>query len=162
MKEKLMKLFRDLMQFGKLETEQGVLIYEGDILAEGTEVFIEDETGNIIPAPDGQYGDYSVVDGKIAGGEPEEEPETTEPETIEEEEEEPAEEPAEEPEDLTPRIEALEAAVAEHRQMLSELQAMLTAMKNEKEEEDFSKLKPAEKEIKDIATTTKGALKYFS
>lgn len=158
MKEKLMKLFRDLMQFGKLETEQGVLIYEGDILAEGTEVFIEDENGNIIPAPDGQYGDYSVVDGKIAGGEPEEEPETTEPETIEEEEEpaeEPTEEPAEEPVDLTPRIEALEAAVAE-------LQNMLTAMKNEKEEEDFSKLEPAEKKIKDIAATTKGALKYFN
>lgn len=153
MKEKLMKLFRDLMSFGKLETEQGVLIYEGDILAEGTEVFIEDETGNIIPAPDGQYGDYSVVDGKIAGGEPEEEPETIEEE--EEPTEEPAEEPTEEPVDLTPRIEALEAAVEELRQML-------TAMKNEKEEEDFSKLKPAEKEIKDIAATTKGALKYFS
>ena len=31
------------MKLGKVETEQGVLIYEGDVLAEGTEVYIEDD-----------------------------------------------------------------------------------------------------------------------
>ena len=66
MKVNVMKLFRDLLKLGKVETEEGILIYEGEVLSEGTEVFIEDENGNIVPAPDGQYGEYKVVDGKIA------------------------------------------------------------------------------------------------
>ena len=74
MKANVMKLFRDLMRLGKVETDNGVLIYEGDVLTEGTEVFIEDESGNIIPAPDGQYSEYTVKDGKIAPADPVEDP----------------------------------------------------------------------------------------
>ena len=44
----VMKLFRSLMKLGKVETDNGVLIYEGDVLEVGTEVFIEDENGNIV------------------------------------------------------------------------------------------------------------------
>ena len=66
MKVNVMKLFRDLLKLGKVETEEGILIFEGDVLTEGMEVFIEDEAGNIVPAPDGQYGEYKVVDGKVA------------------------------------------------------------------------------------------------
>lgn len=158
MKMNVMKLFRDLMKLGKVETEQGVLIYEGDVLAEGTEVFIEDENGNIVPAPDGQYGEYKVVDGKIAPkeeAEPEAEPAPAV--KVEQAEEEPTAEP--EPEVETPdyekRFEALEAEIADLRAAIVELQ-------KEKEDMEFSQLKPAEKEIKDIATTTsKGAMKYF-
>jgi hypothetical protein len=159
MKLNVMKLFRDLMKLGKVETEQGVLIYEGDVLTEGTEVFIEDENGNIVPAPDGQYDSYTVKDGKIAPAEeeaPAAEPEAAE-EPVEQAEEEPAAEP--EPEAETPdyekRFEALEAEIADLRAAIAELQ-------KEKEDMEFSQLKPAEKEIKDIATkVSKGAMKYF-
>ena len=158
MKVNVMKLFRDLMRLGKVETDEGVLIFEGDVLTEGMEVFIEDEAGNIVPAPDGQYGEYKVVDGKVAPKEEEtqEEPETP-AEEIEQEAEEPVEEPAAEPEgpDYEKRFEALEAEIADLRAALAEL-------KKEREDMEFNAMKPAEKEIKDFATTnTKGAMKYF-
>lgn len=161
MKVNVMKLFRDLMKLGKVETPEGILIYEGDVLGEGTEVFVEDENGNIVPAPDGTYGDYKVVDGKIAPVEVEEpaEPETPTEEPVAQAEEgtEPEPETPAEPEtpDYEERIAALENAVAE-------LKAVIAEMVAQKEELEFSKMKPAEKEIKDIAaTTSKGAMKYF-
>lgn len=159
MKNNVMKLFRDLMKLGKVETEEGILIFEGDVLTEGMEVFIEDESGSIVPAPDGQYGEYKVVDGKVVPAE-EPEPETEpapEAEPVEQAEVEPESEP--EPKVETPdyekRFEALEAEIADLKAAIAELQ-------KEKEDMEFSQLKPAEKEIKDIATTTsKGAMKYF-
>lgn len=159
MKLNVMKLFRDLMKLGKVETDNGVLIYEGDVLTEGTEVFIEDENGNIVPAPDGQYGDYKVVDGKIAPAE------VVEPEAKPESEEVMQEEVIVEPEPevkesdddkYEERISALESKIAE-------LEGKVAELISAKEELEFSQLKPAEKEIKDIATKeSKGAMKYFS
>ena len=166
---KILKLFRSLLRLGKIETEQGILIYEGDVLAEGTEVFIEDEDGNIVPAPDGQYGDYKVVDGKIAPSEaPEAEPEAepAQEEIAQAQEEEPAQEeqPAEEPaaeaepeeDKYEKRFEALETEIADLKAAIAELQ-------KKKEDMEFSSMKPAEKEIKDIATKNSkgGAMKYF-
>lgn len=155
MKLNVMKLFRDLMKLGKVETEQGVLIYEGEVLEEGTEVFIEDENGNIVPAPDGQYGEYKVVDGKIAPAEvvePEAEPESEE---VKQEEEVVDPEPEVETPDYEKRIAALENEIADLKEAIAELQ-------KEKEDMEFSQLKPAEKEIKDIVTKeSKGAMKYF-
>lgn len=155
----VMKLFRSLMKLGKVETDNGVLIYEGDVLEVGTEVFIEDENGNIVPAPDGQYGDYKVVDGKIAPAE------VVEPEAKPESEEVMQEEVIVEPEPevkesdddkYEERISALESKIAE-------LEGKVAELISAKEELEFSKLKPAEKEIKDIATKeSKGAMKYFS
>ena len=155
----VMKLFRSLMKLGKVETDNGVLIYEGDVLEVGTEVFIEDENGNIVPAPDGQYGDYKVVDGKIAPAE------VVEPEAKPESEEVMQEEVIVEPEPevkesdddkYEERISALESKIAE-------LESKVAELISAKEELEFSKLKPAEKEIKDIATKeSKGAMKYFS
>lgn len=154
----VMKLFRSLMKLGKVETDNGVLIYEGDVLTEGTEVFIEDENGNIVPAPDGQYGDYKVVDGKIAPAE------VVEPEAKPESEEVMQEEVIVEPEPevkesdddkYEERISALESKIAE-------LEGKVAELISAKEELEFSQLKPAEKEIKDIATKeSKGAMKYF-
>ena len=154
----VMKLFRSLMKLGKVETDNGVLIYEGDVLTEGTEVFIEDENGNIVPAPDGQYGDYKVVDGKIAPSE------VVEPEAKPESEEVMQEEVIVEPEPevkesdddkYEERISALESKIAE-------LEGKVAELISAKEELEFSQLKPAEKEIKDIATKeSKGAMKYF-
>lgn len=158
MKLNVMKLFRDLMKLGKVETDNGVLIYEGDVLEVGTEVFIEDENGNIVPAPDGQYGDYKVVDGKIAPTE------VVEPEAKPESEEVMQEEVIVEPEPevkesdddkYEERISALESKIAE-------LEGKVAELISAKEELEFSQLKPAEKEIKDIATKeSKGAMKYF-
>ena len=154
----VMKLFRSLMKLGKVETDNGVLIYEGDVLTEGTEVFIEDENGNIVPAPDGQYGDYKVVDGKIAPAE------VVEPEVKPKSEEvmqeevivEPKPEVKESDDDkYEERISALESKIAE-------LEGKVAELISAKEELEFSQLKPAEKEIKDIATKeSKGAMKYF-
>ena len=153
MKVNVMKLFRDLMKLGKVETDNGILIFEGDVLTEGMEVFIEDEAGNIVPAPDGQYGEYKVVDGKIAPAEVvEPEPEVTE---VEQEEEVVEPEPEVETPDYEKRFEALEAEIADLKAAIAELQ-------KEKEDMEFSQLKPAEKEIKDIVTKeSKGAMKYF-
>ena len=159
MKLNVMKLFRDLMKLGKVETDNGVLIFEGDVLTEGTEVFIEDENGNIVPAPDGKYSEYVVKDGKIAPAE------VVEPETKPESEEVMQEEVIVEPEPevkesdddkYEERISALESKIAE-------LEGKVAELISAKEELEFSQLKPAEKEIKDIATKeSKGAMKYFS
>lgn len=158
MKLNVMKLFRDLMKLGKVETDNGVLIYEGDVLTEGTEVYIEDENGNIVPAPDGTYSEYIVKDGKIAPAE------VVEPEAKPESEEVMQEEVIVEPEPevkesdddkYEERISALESKIAE-------LEGKVAELISAKEELEFSKLKPAEKEIKDIATKeSKGAMKYF-
>ena len=158
MKLNVMKLFRDLMKLGKVETDNGVLIFEGDVLTEGTEVFIEDENGNIVPAPDGKYSEYVVKDGKIAPAE------VVEPEAKPESEEVMQEEVIVEPEPevkesdddkYEERISALESKIAE-------LEGKGAELISAKEELEFSQLKPAEKEIKDIATKEgKGALKYF-
>ena len=158
MKLNVMKLFRDLMKLGKVETDNGVLIYEGDVLTEGTEVFIEDENGNIVPAPDGKYSEYVVKDGKIAPAE------VVEPEAKPESEEVMQEEVIVEPEPevkesddnkYEERISALESKIAE-------LESKVAELISAKEELEFSQLKPAEKEIKDIATKeSKGAMKYF-
>lgn len=154
-----MKLFRDLMKLGKVETDNGVLIYEGDVLEVGTEVFIEDENGNIVPAPDGQYGDYKVVDGKIAPAE------VVEPEAKPESEEVMQEEVIVEPE---PEVKESDDAKYEERisaleSKIAELESKVAELISAKEELEFSQLKPAEKEIKDIATKeSKGAMKYFS
>lgn len=159
MKLNVMKLFRDLMKLGKVETDNGVLIYEGDVLEVGTEVFIEDENGNIVPAPDGKYSEYVVKDGKIAPAE------VVEPEAKPESEEVMQEEVIVEPEPevkesdddkYEERISALESKIAE-------LEGKVAELISAKEELEFSQLKPAEKEIKDIATKeSKGAMKYFS
>ena len=159
MKLNVMKLFRDLMKLGKVETDNGVLIFEGDVLTEGTEVFIEDENGNIVPAPDGKYSEYVVKDGKIAPTE------VVEPEAKPESEEVMQEEVIVEPEPevkesdddkYEERISALESKIAE-------LEGKVAELISAKEELEFSQLKPAEKEIKDIATKeSKGAMKYFS
>lgn len=156
---KIMKLFRSLMKLGKVETEQGTLIYEGDVLTEGTEVYVEDEEGNIVAAPDGTYGEYVVKDGKIAPAEPAEpaEPETpAEPVEQEETPAEPAEPETPAEPDYESRIAALESAI-------EELKATIAELKSQKDDMEFSKLTPAEKQIKDIATSkeSKGAMKYF-
>lgn len=172
MKLNVMKLFRDLLRLGKVETEQGVLIFEGDVLTEGMEVFIEDENGNIVPAPDGQYDQYKVVDGKIAPAEAPETEEVEEPANVEEvAQAEEVEQPTEEPANEEPATEEPEAEPEEDKyekrfealeKELEDLRAAIAELQKEKEDMEFSSMKPAEKEVKDIATKkSKGAMKYF-
>lgn len=162
MKLNVIRLFSELLKLGKVETDNGTLIFEGDVLTEGMEVFIEDENGNIVPAPDGQYSEYIVKNGKVAPkeAEPATEPEAEPAQEVEQAEEPAAEEPATEPEpEATPDYEERIAALENE---LADLKAAIAELQKEKDDMEFSALKPAEKEIKDIVSkANKGALKYF-
>lgn len=50
------------LQMGEVATDKAVLVFDGEELVEGMEVYILDEEGNAVPAAD---GDYTVEDGKI-------------------------------------------------------------------------------------------------
>lgn len=52
LKEKIKAL---LMQYAAVSTDKGNLIYNTDMLEVGSEVFVEDENGENIPAADGEY-----------------------------------------------------------------------------------------------------------
>lgn len=58
-----------LMKCGAIATDKATLLFEGAEIEVGTEVFVEDENGEILPAPDGEYkvGNtiYVVKDGKV-------------------------------------------------------------------------------------------------
>lgn len=121
--QKLKVMLRALiLKAGEIETDKGRLIYDGDELTVGTDVFVEQANGDeieVVPAPDGEYEadgkTYVVADGKIS--------EIREPEAEEEPEAEMEEEPAAEPADEQPvpdegqsledRVAALEGRVAE-------------------------------------------------
>lgn len=67
-KVKLARLLN--MKFGSTPTDQGTLQHDGEEITVGTDVFIEDDEGNLIPAPDGRYHNPSdnytyVVEGGI-------------------------------------------------------------------------------------------------
>lgn len=55
-----LKLARMIMKFGEIKTDNGTLIFEGE-LVEGLDVFVENE-GELVIAPD---GDYVTEDNKI-------------------------------------------------------------------------------------------------
>ena len=82
------------LELGRVSTDKGELVYDGE-LAVGVEVFIEDENGELQPAPDGEYiaenSTIIVKDGKVA--------EIKENEPDDKPAEEAAEEPAEENQD---------------------------------------------------------------
>ena len=156
-----LKLAKMIMKFGEVETDKGMLTYEGD-LAVGTEVFIEVD-GELVPAENGEYKAedkiYVIEEGKVA--------EIKEVE-VEEPVEEPKEEPKEEPvamddakvAELEAKIAELEAQIVEKDAKIAELEAQVA----EKEEQlQMSVAKPAHKEVKDVIVSTKEnkALKYF-
>ena len=151
----MLKLAKMLMKFAEIETDNGTLIYEGE-LGEGLEVFV-DENGELIAAPNGEYRtEYKIItveDGKIL-----------KIEDIEVEEE-PIEEPAEFDEkddriaELEEEVEALKAEIVEKDARIAELEAQLT----EKEEQlKMSVEKPAHIEVKTVVKNKDNkALKYF-
>lgn len=150
-----LKLARLLMKFAELETDNGKLVYEGELQV-GTEVFI-DNGEELIPVPDGEYSTkdkiFVMVDGKVSEIKEieENEPQKT-PESEEMEDEKIAE--------LEAKIVELEAIIAERDARIAELEALLV----EKEEQlSMSVAKPAHVEVKDVIITNKEnkALKYF-
>ena len=109
-----LKLAKMLQAFGEQNTDNGILMYEGE-LAIDVEVFIQDEAGEVVPAPDGEYksedGKVIVVSGgKVTELKDAEKP--AEEEAPVEQAEEPIEEaPKEEPQ--PDKVAELEAIIAE-------------------------------------------------
>ena len=156
-----LKLAKLLLKFAEVETDKGLLTYEGELVV-GNEVFIEKD-GELIPAEDGEYvaEDKTIVvkDGKIA--------EIVEVNT---EDEQPAPEEEvmiENPTDNTIKedekdikIAELEAVIAEKDKEIESLKAEIEEMKTKLQMSTDKSPKEKMKEIED-AIKQNPALKYF-
>ena len=153
LKEKIKAL---LMQYAAVSTDKGNLIYNTDMLEVGSEVFVEDENGENVPAADGEYvledGRAVVVaEGKVteikekeeAPAEPEAKPE--EEQMVDETTETPAEPemPAEDEKvtALEERVATLEAQLADVITKLAEIQTTPAASPAEEEFDNIKKPK---------------------
>ena len=176
-KDKLLKLKRALLNLGEITTNEGLLIYDGENLEVGKEVFVEGDEG-LVPAKSGLYT-YNNEIIEVEGGvvktisekeveQPTEEPVKPVEEQMEEQpkeepmEEQPNETPIEEPIVEGPSIEELNAIIEEQKSVIEGLKAEIETIKSENEElkkkleepaaqpaeEDFKNQKPNEKEKK--------------
>lgn len=136
-------LKRLLMEFNSLSTNIAELYWEEDTeLMVGYKVFVEDESGNKVPAMDGEYisdenkikvegGVVTEIEKKEVDDMPAEVPaekkeETMEEPAVEEPKEQPAEQPAEEPkDDNTEKVAELEKKVADLETKIAELETKL-------------------------------------
>ena len=147
-KDKLLKLKRALLNLGEISTNEGLLIYDGENLEVGKEVFVEGDEG-LVPAKDGLYtynNEIIEVEGGVV-------------KTISEKE---VEQPTEEPIVEGPSIEELNAIIDEQKSVIEGLKAEIETIKAENEElkkkleepaaspaeEDFKNQKPNENEKK--------------
>lgn len=165
MKEQVLKLRKMLLSLAEVITEQGILIYEGDLVI-GTEVFIEAD-GEFISPADGEYVAEDkviiVADGKVAEikekEQPEEEPIVPEVIVQQAEEEEPEVVEVVEPEevrDLEKEIEELKTKLEEKDNKISELQEIID--KQNAELRQSSDIPATEREKNKVV---KGALRFF-
>ena len=152
------KLARAIMKFASVMTDQGELIYEGDSLIEGLQVYVETAEGDITQAPDGEYiaEDRKIVvaDGVVASIEEKtestESTESTETENLEENETEneteetQAENKDEKIAELEAKIAELQAAIEEKDAKIAELEGKLNST-----EEELSSAKAKLKESAD-------------
>lgn len=146
MKEKIRQLFMALLKFGKYTAPDGTtLVFEGDQITIGTEVFIEDSDYQPIPCPDGTYGPYIVSAGVVT--------EIKEEQEVKQEEEAPVVD--EEKEALIRENEELKAKIAE-------LEAKIAELEEKKEEVEQEKLS-AENQVKELEQKEqkKGFARYF-
>ena len=171
-KDKLLKLKRALLNLGEISTNEGLLIYDGENIEVGKEVFVEGDEG-LVPAKDGLYtynNEIIEVEGGVVKTISEKEVEQPIEEVVEEpvkpvEEqpmEQPMETPIEEPIVEGPTTDELNAIIDEQKAMIEELKAEIETIKSENEElkkkleepaaqsaeEDFKNQKPNEKEKK--------------
>ena len=154
-----LKLAKLLLKFAEVETDKGLLTYEGELVV-GNEVFIEKD-GELIPAEDGEYvaEDKTIVvkDGKIA-------------EIVMKEDEQPVPiegEDVENPTDNTIKedekdikIAELEAVIKEKDNEIESLKAEIEEMKTKLQMSTDKSPKEKMKEIED-AIKQNPALKYF-
>ena len=153
LKEKIKAL---LMQYAAVSTDKGNLIYNTDMLEVGSEVFVEDENGENVPAADGEYmledgRTVVVAEGKVteikekeeAPAEPEVKP--AEEQMVDETTETPAEPemPAEDEKvtALEERVATLEAQLADVIAKLAEIQTTPAASPAEEEFDNIKKPK---------------------
>ena len=155
-----LKLAKLLLKFAEVETDKGLLTYEGELVV-GNEVFIEKD-GELVPAEDGEYVavDKTIVvkDGKIA-------------EIVMKEDEQPVPiegEDVENPTDNTIkedekdiRIAELESIIAEKDSEIESLKAEIEEMKTKLQMTTDKSPKEKMKEIED-AIKQNPALKYFT
>lgn len=134
-----------LVEFGEVSTDKGVIVFDGDELAEGMDVHGIDEQGNEVQLEDGEYRteDKKIIvveSGKVVEIRDDEAEVATDEPAAEEEPQENAEEtPAEEAaEEETPaedekdaRIAELEARVAELEAENEELKARIAELEGE-------------------------------
>ena len=158
-----LKLARMLMKFAEVETDKGLLTYEGE-LEVGNEVFIEKD-GELIPAEDGEYvaGDKTITvkDGKIAEVEIEvEQPTPEEGVMIEGEDVENPTDNTIKEDEKDVKIAELEAVIAEKDKEIESLKAEIEEMKTKLQMSTDKSPKEKMKEIED-AIKQNPALKYF-
>ena len=164
-KQNLYKLKKMLLSLSEISTNEGLLIYDGDNLEVGDEVFMEGDEG-LTPAKDGFYTyDNEIIE--VEGGVVKtiSEKEVIQPEeTIETpmQEEEKPEEKMETPIVGGPSIDELQAIIEEQKSMIENLKSENETLKVEIEdlkkkleeplaqsaEEEFKNEKPTEKETK--------------
>ena len=163
-KDKLLKLKRALLNLGEISTNEGLLIYDGENLEVGKEVFVEGDEG-LVPAKDGLYtynNEIIEVEGGVVKTISEKEVEQPTEEVVEEQVETVEEQPTEEPIVEGPSIEELNAIIDEQKSVIEGLKAEIETIKAENEElkkkleepaaspaeEDFKNQKPNENEKK--------------
>lgn len=129
------------LQMGEVKTDKSVLVFDGDELKEGMEVFVLDEEGNAHPAEDGDYTTddgkiIKVVEGKVAeivdpDAEVDDELGTDRVEQESNEQVDPADAPEEEAEDVSSvedRIAEVEARLAEFTDGLNKIINAIAAL----------------------------------
>ena len=176
-KDKLLKLKRALLNLGEISTNEGLLIYDGENLEVGKEVFVEGDEG-LVPAKDGLYtynNEIIEVEGGVVKTISEKEVEQPTEEVVEEvvkpveeqpmeeqPKEQPNETPIEEPIVEGPTVDELQTIIDEQKAMIENLKSEIETIKAENEElkkkleepsaspaeEDFKNQKPNENEKK--------------
>lgn len=140
MTKKLLKLAKMLLKFSEINTDKGVLTVNED-LAPGIEIYITDENGEYVAAPDGEYltetSKIEVKDGKVESIETIEPEDKNEPESepaVEEnlEEENPVDEnpDSNEPDEKDLRISELEGLLKDRDSIISELTAKIKELED--------------------------------
>lgn len=172
-KDKLLKLKRALLNLGEISTNEGLLIYDGENLEVGKEVFVEGDEG-LVPAKDGLYtynNEIIEVEGGVVKTISEKEVEQPTEEPVEPVVEQPMEQPMEEQPVETvetvetiegPTVDELNEIINEQKSVIEGLKAEIETIKAENEElkkkleepaaqsaeEDFKNQKPNENEKK--------------
>ena len=157
-----LKLAKLLLKFAEVETDKGLLTYEGQLVV-GNEVFIEKD-GELIPAEDGEYvaEDKTIVvkDGKIAEI-VEVNTEDQQPVPIEGEDVENPTDNTIKEDEKDVKIAELEAVIAEKDKEIESLKAEIEEMKTKLQMSTDKSPKEKMKEIED-AIKQNPALRYFT